>query len=138
LGKIRLERIGEHLRISLWEDPFLHRGASFCAEKPGAYQFAGYSINIDENNALETVPSTSVYCDLPVIFRTPMMGEKINDQNYQKMKTKDTNNSIIAEDKNGKIAVICLNQNKILISMCKERKSIGKNTFSVEKTIFTS
>jgi tRNA(Ile)-lysidine synthase len=125
LGKIRLERSGENLRILLWKDLLAVKGGTFCAEKPGFYQFMNYSIQIDENITSES----QFTCEIPVIFRTPLIGEKIPSKILQKMKTKNTKNSIIVEDRNGKIAFLSIDGN---IFLYEERKSLGKNTVSIK------
>jgi tRNA(Ile)-lysidine synthase len=125
LGKIRLERSGGKLQILFWEDPLLHRGASFCAEKTGDYQFMHYSIKIDEKIDTEVHFS----CELPLVFRTPMIGEKIPSEKSSNKKTKNAKNSIIVEDRNGKIALLSHDGN---ISLFKDRTSIGNIAVSVK------
>lgn len=116
LGKIRLQRKDGKLQIVLWEDPLSVKGGAFCAEKPGSYQFMGYSINIDE----KTVSKPSFYCNLPVIFRSPLIGEKILSKDSRNKKTKNVKNSIIVEDRSGKTVFFWLNQTDISILPLRE------------------
>lgn len=124
LGKIRLQRSGGLFQILFWEDPLLVSGGTFCAEKPGSYQFMGYSIQIDERRNSDA----GFHCELPLVFRSPFMGEKILSGKVQNKKTKNIKNSIIVEDRNGKIALLSLDGN---ISLYDDRKSIGNNAVSV-------
>lgn len=127
LGKIRLERNSETFKVLRWDDPLTVRGGVFCAEKAGLHQFMRYGIQIDENPRFEP----NFYAELPLVFRTPLMGEKISFKNYQKMKTKNAKDSIIVEDKMGRIAFLWLNQNTLNILPWKNQNAIGRFAVSV-------
>ncbi|MDR2901352.1 MAG: tRNA lysidine(34) synthetase TilS [Treponema sp.] len=138
LGKIRLERSGGILRILLWEDPLALKGEVFCAEKSGVYQCMNYLIQIgitadtqfNEKN-MKMVSDTQIFCELPVIFRSPLPGEKNPSAKLQNKKTKSAKNSIIVEDRNGKIAFLWLDKNNVNIFLYEDRKSIGNIAISV-------
>jgi tRNA(Ile)-lysidine synthase len=138
LGKIRLLRSGASIRggngklqILLWEDPLVHRAAALCAEKTGSYHFMGFSINIDERSD-EIDAKADFHCELPIVFRTPLMGEKLSFNKQQKTKTRNIKNGIIIEDRNGKIAFLQQDAYKTNILLFDERKSLGGNAVSVK------
>jgi tRNA(Ile)-lysidine synthase len=130
LGKIRLERSGESLRILVWENHLIVKGADFCAETSGLYQFMGYSIKIAEKNDTLIDSAMCFSCELPIVFRFPLVGEKIPFNKSHKTKTKNAKNAIIAEDRNGKIAVLSFNGNVFLL---REQTCVSK--FSVSITL---
>ncbi len=127
LGKIRLQKNGEKLRMVCWDDPLSVKGGAFCAEKPGIYQFMGYSIKIEEKMHSEH----GFFCELPLIFRSPLPGEKISSEDFRKMKTNKIKNSIIVEDINGKIAFLWLDQYNANILLLRECKTMYKTTVCI-------